>query len=302
MSARLSRSLRQIGGIDMNDFGSSSAVATRITILVDNEVRPKMGLVAEHGFSAMVERGFQRLLFDTGQGRALMHNANTLGMDLAGLISVILSHGHYDHTGGLSQVVNANPGIRVVAHPGIFGRHLKLDDDGRSAHDVGNPHSLETLQDTGARVELPLGFTEIVDGVWFSGEVPRKPGGEPDSVLVVESAEGYVPDPLPDDAYLLLDTPSGPALLLGCAHAGLDNIFDHLELMSGLKKLHAVIGGTHLGPKGDKEVAEAIKCFEKFHVDIVAPCHCTGPERTRELKERFGDKFREAWAGAVFEF
>lgn len=134
--------------------GSSSATLTRLTILVDNLVSLGSSLVPEHGFAALIERGSERILFDTGQGPALVRNAATLDKDLAKLSCVILSHGHYDHACGLLHAVKMNPGIRVVSHPGVFSAHMKLEEGKTAPHPVGIPYAMRELEDLGAFFEF----------------------------------------------------------------------------------------------------------------------------------------------------
>ena len=104
-----------------------------------------------------------------------MANSTALGTDLKGLSLVVLSHGHYDHTGGLPFAVQLNPGLRVVAHPRALHPHLAMSKDGASMRDVGIPHSEEALEKAGVSYEFVTEFKEVLSGVWFTGQVPRTP-------------------------------------------------------------------------------------------------------------------------------
>lgn len=282
--------------------GSASQASTRITILVDNHVPTGSLLVPEHGFSALIERGCERILFDTGQGPALVRNAVTLHQDLTGLSCVILSHGHYDHTGGLLHAVKMNPGIRVVSHPGVFSAHVKLGEGEILPHSIGIPHAMSDLEELGARFEFADDFRQISKGVWFTGHVPRVFKPPPTGALMMVRAGSTVPDAMEDDASLVLETASGPCLLLGCAHAGIRNILAHVRASLDIDCIHAVIGGTHLGPCDRAETYEAISALEDFNVQLVAPAHCTGTGPSEILREHFGARYCEACAGTSFEF
>lgn len=285
----------------MNDL-VSAAKKTRITILVDNDVQPDRGLFAEHGFAALIERDDARILFDTGKGNALIPNAETLGVNLTGLTHLVLSHGHYDHTGGVEQIVARNPSIRVIAHPRVFGAHFALNEDEDRPHDIGIPAQRASYESHGARFELTSAFTEIVPGVWFTGYVPRRVGNMSDGRLLTRSESGFITDALEDDASLILATPSGPVLMLGCAHAGVRNILELIREKPATPRLHAVIGGTHLGFCGADETAVVLDALEDFDVQVIAACHCTGKTAQERIRERFPDRAHEACAGTVFEF
>jgi 7,8-dihydropterin-6-yl-methyl-4-(beta-D-ribofuranosyl)aminobenzene 5'-phosphate synthase len=281
---------------------NGAAHPTGITILVDNNVSPGRGLLAEHGFSALIERGSDRILFDTGAGKALPWNARILDVDLEGIDTVVLSHGHYDHTGGLLHVVEKNLGVRVTAHPKALTTHLALNNDERTPHNVGIPHSRSVAEAAGAVFHLTEEFEEIHEGVYFTGRVPRTLQGNPDTRLLVPGNGGWRPDDLEDDASLLIESPSGWILLLGCAHAGVRNILGHVKEKMEIDSIWGVLGGTHLGFSGESETFAVIEALEDFKVEFVSPSHCTGEGPTRILREHFGDRFHPAHAGAVFRF
>lgn len=277
---------------------------TKITILVDNNVRRDLGLIlmAEHGFSALVERGGERILFDTGKGAALPHNARALGADLKGLDCVILSHGHYDHTGGLLYVAQCNPRLEVIAHPTALESHMVKGVDQRKAKEIGIPFRMDDIQANGARFTLVREFQEIREGVWFTGEVPRRLAVGSDSRLCVCQGGELVPDPMEDDASVVILSPHGPILLLGCAHSGVVNILELVKQKMAIDRIHAVIGGTHLGFSSNDQTAAFIEAVEACRVQCIATAHCTGPGPTAMLRAHFGRRFSEACAGAVFEF
>ncbi len=279
-----------------------TALDTRITVLVDNNVSPNRGLLAEHGFSALIERGSDRILFDTGQGRALPWNAGILRMDLTGIDMVVLSHGHYDHTGGLPHIVQYNPGVRVVAHPKALAPHLALHENESAPHEVGIPYRPAVVEAAGARFDLKTEFEEIVKGVYFTGYVPRVLQANPDKRLLIPSTGGWQQDLIEDDISLLLDTRSGWVVCFGCAHAGVRNILQHMKEQMEIDSIWGVLGGTHLGFADQSETFAVIEVLENFSVEFVATAHCTGSGPNRILKDHFGGRFHEAYAGAVFEF
>jgi len=275
-----------------------------ITILCDNSIS-KSGFIGEHGFSALIERGREKYLFDTGPGMSLPINLKALDKDLHGLKKVFLSHGHYDHTGGLKWVLEETGNIEVVAHPAIFSRHLHFDpqkplDPPRY---IGSPFTQEALENMGATFTF-LDHTEKTDpGLWFLSGIDRDPAKLPaDTRLVLQQGDRLVPDPLIDDASLLLETDTSPVLMLGCAHTGILNILDYVQNTMHISKLRAILGGTHLMFYGPEVLNQAMKRFEDFALDLIAVSHCTGMRAAIQLANHFGDRFNLASAGTAFDF
>jgi 7,8-dihydropterin-6-yl-methyl-4-(beta-D-ribofuranosyl)aminobenzene 5'-phosphate synthase len=278
---------------------------TTIRILCDNSIA-RTDFLGEHGFAALIERPEGRFLFDTGQGFTLPHNAQQAGLTLQGLSAAILSHGHYDHTGGLGWVLTQTGPLRVVAHPALFDAHLALnpDDPGGATRVVGCPLSRAELEERGARFEWHATSAELAPGLWFLAGYPRQPSQTPqDPKLVLGAPSGnHLPDPIAEDAGLLLHTASGPVLVLGCAHGGLLNILDHLTADLGLDRLHAVLGGTHLMFYGTDQIRRVIARLEDMAVARVAVSHCTGSAAAMALARHFRDRFSFAAAGSVLQF
>lgn len=277
---------------------------TTIQILCDNNIEG-VDFLGEHGFAALVHHASGIYLFDTGQGRTLPHNAGQRGVRLEDLAAVLLSHGHYDHTGGLGWVLEQTGPITVHAHPEVFALHLALsaDDPSQAPRFVGCPQTREELEAAGARFVFHAQTTEIAAGLWFICGYERKAVQTPtDGKLVLVEDEGPVPDPIAEDASLLLETASGYVLLLGCAHGGVLNILDHVRDRFGITHLRAVLGGTHMMFLPPDRVQGVIDAFEAFEVALVGVSHCTGSEAAMRLAQHFGGRFRQAAAGSVFQF
>ncbi len=275
----------------------------QLTVLCENSVSGPRGLTGEHGFSVLIEKDDQKILFDTGQGMSLAGNAKILQKDLSLVQTVILSHGHYDHTGGLPSVLYPPRGVKVIAHPDIFNqKYAQRNGTNGICHDfIGIKYKREFLEASlKAEFMLISEFTEIRPGIYFSGQIPRKTDFEQSDTRLKTLQDGnFVLDPLLDDISLLIETDKGPVILLGCAHAGLVNIMNHFADKTGYSKFHAVIGGTHLGflKNSEEQLQKSMDAFDHYQVDLIAVAHCTGQEVAAVCYNRFKDRFAFACTG-----
>lgn len=277
----------------------------KITILCENTAGAPIGVVGEHGFSALIEGQEESILLDTGQGLGLKNNALILGADLSEVTKVVLSHGHYDHTGGLPQVLEAAEGAEIIAHPDIFSDKYAIANNGDdiSYRYIGIPYRRSYLEDGyGVRFSFYSEFLEISKDVFFSGEVPRKTTFEHQDTNLV-AGDLKRPDPLWDDTSLLMETRSGPVIITGCAHSGIVNVMNHFSEQTGHRKFHAVIGGTHLGfLHSEDQLEKTMNAFDDYGLDLIAVSHCTGNYAAARCFNRFGKRFAFAQAGTVFSF
>lgn len=276
-------------------------MTVRLTILCENTVGPQLGLMGEHGFSCFVETPAGNYLFDTGQGLALLNNSRILGKELATVCSVVLSHGHFDHTGGLPDVLHQTGPVDVFAHPDLFSARYRASSTHRKF--IGVPFRREHLEALGARFRLLREWTEIGPGIFVTGEIPRGASGTVGDagLMAINAAGEEISDPLADDLSLVIDSPEGLILLLGCAHAGLVNIVRHVREKTGRDKIFAVLGGTHLGFSGAEEFEEAVRILEEVGVRKVGASHCTGPTAAAKLQSRLPESFFLAHTGSVLE-
>lgn len=277
---------------------------TDITILCDNYAgRP--GFIGEHGFSALIESGDKRYLFDAGSGVGISSNLKLLEKNLKGIHRIFLSHGHYDHTGGLKWALQETGPVKVVAHPEVFSRHYVKNPliFANEPRYIGSPVPEEELSALGAEFAWVDQTRQVADGIWFVTGVSSKPGQNfQDPQLLLQNGTAFSPDPIRDDASLLIETATDPVLLLGCAHVGVLNILDHLEDVLKIRKLRAILGGTHMMFFSSEQIAPVIQRFEDFNVEQVGVCHCTGLKAVVALGAHFKDRFTAAAAGSVFSF
>jgi 7,8-dihydropterin-6-yl-methyl-4-(beta-D-ribofuranosyl)aminobenzene 5'-phosphate synthase len=282
-------------------------MSVKATVLVENSVHGNLGAVAEHGWSVWLETPEGNYVFDTGQGNALLRNAEHFGVQLATARGVLLSHHHLDHTGGLLGALGAmrrgveRTRVPVYAHPDLF-KDSFLERDG-ALQFTGLPHTRSALETAGADFVLATGWRQIAPGMRMTGEVPRLTTyetGEPN--LKHRDASGaVVTDPVRDDQTLVLDTPDGLLVLLGCSHAGLVNILTYIRSQTGVSRFHTIMGGTHLGPAGEEQVEQTLAALRQFDIGRIGVSHCTGPRVTARMASVFGERFFFCNVGTIVE-
>lgn len=270
----------------------------RIVSVVDNISSPPYspsGLVkrldsrdkhfmSEHGFSMMVENDKgQRVLIDAGASEeVLLHNLSLLGYGPEDMNAVFVSHGHYDHVGGLAAMIRA--GVPVYAHPRAFtGKRYVVS--GQSRNDLSIPqHVLEALK--GAKLNLSAGSVELIEGVRTSGEVPRQFPFENSTAFLREDDGKVTEDNNIDDQAVFLTTKRGLVAISGCGHAGIVNIVHQARKSTGAK-VFMVIGGFQLYSGDTDRLLKTMDYLKNLAVDHIAPMHCTGFEAMKMLSDRF---------------
>ena len=273
----------------------------KLTVICENSVYVPFPLVGEHGLSFLLE-GDDVSLFDTGQGLGVVHNLKTLGKDISAIHRIILSHGHYDHVGGLMPVLKEHGGdVPVYLHPSAFNE--KFSQRSGMTIPIGMRAPRADYESAGARFIDVKGYDRITESIYSLCEVKRPEGWEPwDHILKAEVSGEVKSDPFNDDLSLMVETPSGPVVLLGCAHAGMVEILDQLAEASGYKEFYAVIGGTHLGSAPHEYVKRSMDAMNRYNVQVVAVSHCTGFKVACAFASEFGDRFANASVGKVFDF
>ncbi len=275
----------------------------RLTILCENVVANLRG-IGEHGFAVFVETETGTYLFDTGAGIGILRNSLTFSRDLRSVQKVLLSHGHYDHTGGMRDVLGMTGPVEVHGHPAIFDEKYAVERVGEdmTVRFIGMRERRESLEASGADFRLASSFRDIAKGVYLTGEIPRLSSFETgDKRLAVKKGETYDVDTVPDDGALVVSTEGGLVVLLGCAHAGTVNTLEHVRKHLPDLPIRAVIGGTHWGILPEEAVDLSIKALVDMEIDTVGVCHCTGIAYAARLIRELGERGFYASVGTVFE-
>ncbi len=266
-------------------------MAVTITVLSENTAGSGDHL-AEWGLCLLVETDATSVLYDCGASTTAVHNADALGIDLSGIERIVLSHGHFDHTGGLRAVLaRMRRGVEVIAHPDIWEAKYSRR-PGRPERYIGIPHVPEVLESAGAEFHLSREPVALSDDVSTTGEVPLVTDFETvDDTLFVKTGSDYQTDNVPDDLALSIKTEMGLVVVCGCAHRGLINTIYRAQEVSGMDQVHAVIGGAHLARSDASRISRTLSALREMDVKQLALGHCTGFRATAAAAQEFDDRF-----------
>jgi 7,8-dihydropterin-6-yl-methyl-4-(beta-D-ribofuranosyl)aminobenzene 5'-phosphate synthase len=267
------------------------------------------GLVAEHGFAALVTVGRagreHRLLFDTGASPdGVVENMRRLDVDPGSIEAIVCSHGHFDHTGGLDGLrrVLGRAGLPVLIHP-HFWRQRRLAVPGREPAEIPAT-SRRALIEAGFEVIEEARPSFLLDGcVLITGEVARTTGYEPGLPSQQALIGGrWEPDPLVLDDQALIVSVAGKGLLVitGCGHSGVVNIARYAGRLTGGQPLHALLGGFHLsGPAFEPLIPRVLDDLAALEPDWLVPAHCTGWRAQHALAARLPGAFVPSAVGTT---
>ncbi len=272
-----------------------------ITVLAENTARGA-GILGEHGFACWIDTGTHRVLFDTGQGMALIHNAAALGVDLTRADAIVLSHGHFDHVGGLEAALAAAPRASLFLHPRAAEPKFSGGDPA-AARRISLPFvETEAFRRGSRRIVTTREPCEVAPGVWTTGEIPRANDFEDTGGPFFLDAALTRPDPLLDDQAVFLPTPRGVIAICGCAHAGVVNTLDHIARLTSGAPVRALFGGLHLENAATRRMDETVRVLRERRPGQMGFCHCTGLAAGRRLWSEFPDACVAVHAGRRLDF
>lgn len=268
----------------------------KIKIIVDNKAESP--LISEHGFAALIESGGKRILFDTGQGQALFTNAEILNISLTELDILILSHGHYDHSGNIAALITDNPQIEFFAHPDCLQKRYSYH-EGQPLKYVGL-----TEKDRDAIRGLPFnkihwctGRTKITDGIYITGFVPREHQLEDTGGNFYLDRGMKIPDIIKDDLSLWLEGIRGLTVLCGCCHSGIQNTINYISSHYETPEFVTLAGGFHLKNSSDDRIESSIKFLKNLNIHHTIGGHCTGEKALKIFCRSLGKSFSDSETG-----
>lgn len=254
----------------------------RITVLVDDHLE-RPGLQPEHGLSLWIEADDRKILFDMGQSNLYLNNARSLGIDPADADVLAISHGHYDHTGGVATGLKLQPSPIVYCHPGVFTPRYSRQSDGTMKPVGMTQLSSDALHRIIDHIRWVNGPTLLSDDIGITGPIPRTYNSDGTGGSFFLDPEGNRPDPIDDDMAMWFRTSEGITVVTGCCHAGLVNTLRHIQTLIPDEPVHTVVGGFHLLHASVERIEEIRFFLKSLGVREVVPLHCSGEAATRIL-------------------
>jgi 7,8-dihydropterin-6-yl-methyl-4-(beta-D-ribofuranosyl)aminobenzene 5'-phosphate synthase len=290
--------------------GDNSAIVARAVPVRDMQLTNS--ILAEHGFSAIVTATTKEkprtMLFDFGLSEDVVaRNAAALGVDLTKIEVAALSHGHLDHFGGLAQVAAriGKKGLGLVLHPAAFRRNRYLEP--MQDIKVRLPAlEKEKVEAAGFKITQAKEPLLLLDGdVLFLGEIPRRTSFEKGLPYAFYEEKGQkVWDPTEDDTAVVMNLGSkGLVVLSGCAHSGIINTVEYARDITGINKVHVIMGGFHLtGPAFEPIIDDTVKSITQIGPDYVIPTHCTGRKAILTIEKAMPNQFLANMSGTKLTF
>ena len=288
-------------------------------------------LLAEHGFAALVSLNDLgvNVLWDGGFSQlALLENMKRMKIAPKIINKIALSHGHNDHTGAITEILRAisilpepqtweanftmkefltladEAHIPIIAHPAVFRERWEIQEDGVKAGPYSPPSRAE-WEAAGGRMVLSTDPLQLYEGCWTTGAIPqdhKKNSRKSSGAFYREGAE-LIPDDIDDDQSLIINIKDkGLVILSGCAHSGIVKTVRYAQEISGVKKIHAVLGGFHLANRSSDEIEQTASELRNINPDFIIPSHCTGINALSRFFDQFPQEFICGVVGATYLF
>ena len=277
----------------------------KVTVLIENTTC-RDELVCEHGLSLLIEANDKKILLDAGSSEAFYKNAMLMGVDLSDIDTCVLSHGHYDHSGGFTAIFENNGSVTVYVAKNAL---LDYYSGSGTMHDISVPKDVRNQSD---RFVCAEGFAEIYKGIYL---VPHSTNGLESigaRTSLYKCVDGNIlPDDFMHEQSLVYDTEKGLIIFNSCSHGGVMNIVNEVRAACNNKPVYAYIGGLHMKGKeagqeicifSDNEIDELCKYISDMQIKYVYTGHCTGSVAMTKLTDRLGSEcLKRLTTGLVFE-
>lgn len=274
----------------------------KLTTLVENDAKFNSGLISEHGFSVFVESPHGNILFDTGQSDAFLKNAKVLGVPIETIKKVVISHAHYDHSGGFMSLMDAGiVDFRLIVSQFFFREKFK-----KTIGDIkyiGNNFNTYDLATKNIEIStISSNVTEISPKIYVVTNFKRNCEYEPlNEKFLYRTKEGYSVDPFLDEIALVIRSKKGLVVIFGCSHPGAINMLDSIDEYFS-ESIYMLLGGLHLRSSEDERILKTIDKIKELKIEKIGVSHCTGKHTSEMMKEVFGEKYFENITGTCIKF
>lgn len=274
----------------------------KVTTLIENSADENNILLSEHGLSFYIEADGKKILFDTGKSGDFIINADRLKINLSDLDYVVLSHGHYDHSGGFRNLVDKTGNrFRLIIGNGFFNKKYKVD-EGNTYKYNGNSFDENYLKENGISAKYVKEYTyTISENIMFFSGLKRKMEFEKlNQKFFIEKNGQYISDDFSDEIIMAVKVKNGLMVVLGCSHVGMVNILETIMERTNMP-IYGIIGGTHLIEADELRLNSTISFLKEKNIQIVGVSHCTGEKAVEKIKSELGERFLYVNTGSVIK-
>lgn len=273
----------------------------KITTLIENMSGRDERLKYEHGLSLFIEFDGRKILFDTGQTGAYLDNARLMGIAVKDVDTMIISHGHYDHSGGVMNTMDLlRQGTMMYVGQEFFDGKYKVLEDGSFQYNGISFSERDILERQIKLVKVKDDVTLLSGNIMlFKNFVSGNDFEKRNPKFMVKKDEKMFPDDFVDEIVLGLITSKGLVVVAGCSHVGIINILSNIKERVNIP-IYGVLGGTHLVEADESRIDKTLHSFQEMHIEYIAVSHCTGENGIKKIRDGFKERFILNCTGNVF--
>jgi len=269
-----------------------------VHVLADNRTR-KRGMIAEHGLSLLIEHEDTSILFDTGQSDVYVKNAKQMGLPLDRVDFIVLSHGHYDHCGGLPYFPAVHPFPKVFVNQAAFEKKLAENNNG-TFREISIPWPLAFRDKVESSIVKTQGLWLLAPGITVCGNIGSDLPTVSNQGLFVDRGQFIEPDTMMDEQMLVIDRGNELCIFLGCSHPGIIHCLNHAMQCFPGKQICAFVAGMHLDGASGVVIKDTIQKLKELGIQKAVPLHCTGIDAICQMKQSLGSRCLSLCAGDSF--